>query len=60
MGSLDAGTVPYQVHGRTIVGQNGSGDYTFIPFEQTCNLAVLSPSKTIPATSASAQPPTPR
>lgn len=55
-GSLDAGTAPYQVHGRTLVGQNNGGDYTFIPFEQTCNLAVLSPSTTIPATSAPAGP----
>ena len=52
--SLDAGAGPYQVHGRTLVGQNSAGDYAFIPFEQTCNLAVLTPSKTIPATSAPA------
>jgi hypothetical protein len=39
---------PYQVHGRTVIGQNGDGDFTFAPLEQTCNLAPLTPSKTIP------------
>jgi hypothetical protein len=48
-GSLDAGTGPYQVHGRIVVGQNDNGDYTFVPMEQSCNLAVLAPSKTIPS-----------
>jgi hypothetical protein len=47
-GSLDAGTGPYQVHGRIVVGQNDNGDFTFIPNEQTCNLAVLAPSASIP------------
>ena len=47
-GSLDAGTGPYQVHGRIVIGQNDNGDFTFAPMEQTCNLAVLTPSKTIP------------
>lgn len=44
---------PYQVHGRTVTGQNGDGDFTFAPFEQACNLAPLTPSKSIPSTSAS-------
>jgi hypothetical protein len=49
-GSLDPGdTSPYQVHGRTVTGQNDAGDFTFAPLEQTCNLAVLTPSKTIPS-----------
>jgi hypothetical protein len=49
-GSLDPGcTGTYQVHGRTVTGQNGDGDFTFAPMEQTCNLAVLAPSKTIPS-----------
>ncbi len=48
-GSLDAGSGPYQVHGRIVVGQNDNGDFTFAPMEQTCNLAVLAPSKTIPS-----------
>ena len=48
-GSLDAGTGPYQVHGRVVVGEKDNGDYAFVPMEQTCNLAVLAPSKTIPS-----------
>jgi hypothetical protein len=49
-GSLDPGASgPYQVHGRTVTGQNDDGDFTFAPMEQTCNLAVLTPSKTIPS-----------
>jgi hypothetical protein len=54
-GSLNPGTSgPYQVHGRTVTGQNGDGDFTFAPLEQTCNLALLTPSKTIPSGSAPA------
>ena len=48
-GLLDAGSGPYQVHGRIVTGQNDDGDFTFVPLEQTCNLAVLAPSKEIPA-----------
>jgi hypothetical protein len=49
-GSLDPGASgPYQVHGRTVTGQNDNDDFTFAPMEKTCNLAVLAPSKTIPA-----------
>jgi hypothetical protein len=48
-GSLDAGSGPYQVHGRIVIGQNENGDFTFAPLEQTCNLAVLAPSKQIPS-----------
>ena len=48
-GSLDAGAGPYQVHGRVVIGQNDNGDFTFAPLEQTCNLAVLAPSKQIPS-----------
>ena len=52
-GSINPGASgPYQVHGRTVTGQNGDGDFTFAPFEQACNLAPLTPSKTIPSTSA--------
>lgn len=47
--SLDAGSGPYQVHGRIVTGQNENGDFTFAPLEQTCNLAVLSPSNQIPS-----------
>jgi hypothetical protein len=47
-GSLDPGLGPYQVHGRIVVGQNGDGDFTFAPLEQTCNLGLLAPSKQIP------------
>jgi hypothetical protein len=54
-GSLDPGaTGPYQVHGRTVTGQNDDGDFTFAPMEQTCNLAVLTPSATIPASGGTA------
>jgi hypothetical protein len=53
-GSLDAGSGPYQVHGRIVTGQNDDGDFTFAPLEQTCNLALLTPSKTIPSGSAPA------
>jgi hypothetical protein len=49
-GSLDPGTSdPYQVHGRIVTGQNDNDDFTFAPLEQSCNLAVLTPSKTIPS-----------
>ena len=49
-GSLDPGASgPYQVHGRSVIGQNDDGDFTFAPMEQTCNLAVLTPSSTIPS-----------
>jgi hypothetical protein len=49
-GSLDPGaTGSYQVHGRVITGQNDNDDFTFAPMEQSCELAALTPSKTIPA-----------
>ena len=48
-GALDAGSGPYVVHGRIVTGQNDNGDFTFAPMEQTCNLAVLTPSKEIPS-----------
>ena len=45
-GSLDPGASgPYQVHGRVVTGQDDNDDFTFAPMEQTCNLAVLAPSK---------------
>jgi len=48
-GSLEPNVAgPYQVHGRTVTGQNDNGDFTFAPLEQTCNLAVLTASKAIP------------
>jgi hypothetical protein len=53
-GSLDPSSGPYQVHGRVITGKNANGDYTVAPLEQTCNLAVLTPSKTIPSGGAPA------
>ena len=50
-GTLDPGSSgPYQVHGRIVIGQNDNDDFTFAPMEQTCNLAVLAPSKSIPST----------
>jgi hypothetical protein len=48
-GSLDAGSGPYQVHGRIVTGQNNDGDFTFAPMELTCNLGILTASKQIPA-----------
>ncbi len=45
---------PYQVHGRIVTGQDDNDDFTFAPLEQTCNLAALSPSKTIPMSGGSA------
>lgn len=48
-GSLDAGSGLYQVHGRTVTGQDDNGDFTFAPLEQACNLGVLAPSKQIPS-----------
>ena len=54
-GSLDpGGSGPYQVHGRTVTGQNDDGDFTFAPMEQSCNLAVLTASATIPASGGAA------
>lgn len=54
-GSLDpGGLAPYQVHGRTIIGQNDNDDFTFAPMERSCNLGVLSPSKAIPSNGGSA------
>jgi hypothetical protein len=47
--SLDPGTGSYLVHGRIVTGTNDNDDFTFAPMEQTCNLAVLTPSKTIPS-----------
>jgi hypothetical protein len=50
-GSLDPGSsAAYQVHGRIVTGQDENDDFTFAPMEQTCNLAVLAPSKQIPMT----------
>jgi hypothetical protein len=50
--TLDPGTGAYQVHGRTITGQDNNDNFTFAPLEQTCNLALLSPAKAIPASGA--------
>ena len=53
-GSIDAGNGAYQVHGRTIIGQNDDGDFKFAPREQTCALGVLTASKEIPASGGTA------
>lgn len=54
-GSLDPGSAePYQVHGRIVTGQDQNDDFTFAPMEQSCNLAHLAPSKTIPSAGGSA------
>src|SRR5271170_4346598 len=47
--TLDPGTGAYQVHGRTITGQDNNDNFTFAPLEQTCNLGLLSPANAIPA-----------
>lgn len=55
--TLDPGSAgSYQVHGRLILGQRDNGDYAFAPYEQTCGLAVLTPSKEIPSTGGSTAP----
>ncbi|MGA8088595.1 MAG: hypothetical protein WCA10_14900 [Terracidiphilus sp.] len=55
-GTLDPGSSgPYQVHGRTVLNDH-SDDLHFAPNEQSCNLAPLSPSKTIPMSSGSGAP----
>lgn len=54
-GSLDPGSADaYQVHGRFVAGQNDNGDFTFGPMERSCNLAVMTASKEIPASGGSA------
>ena len=53
-GSLDPGAGPYLVHGRMVVGTDANDDFTFAPMEQTCNLAMLTPSKTIPSSGGAA------
>ncbi len=53
-GSLDPGSGPYQVHGRIVTGQDANDDFTFAPMERTCNLAALTPAKTIPTAAGSA------
>ncbi len=57
-GSLDPGTGTYQVHGRTVVGADDKGDFTFASLEQSCSLGVLLPSKTIPMTGGTVASPT--
>ena len=53
--TLDPGAgMPYQVHGRLLIGDAVSGNYNFIPDEQSCGLAVLSPSTSIPTNGGSA------
>ena len=46
-------TGTYQVHGRTVTGQNDNGDFTFAPMERSCELAALTASKTIPSSGGS-------
>ena len=56
-GSLEPTTTgPYQVHGRIITGQDQNDDFTFAPYEQTCDLAVLTPSQAIPSGGGTAAP----
>jgi hypothetical protein len=54
-GSLEPTTSgPYLVHGRIVTGQNDNDDFTFAPMEQTCNLATLTPSASIPVSGGTA------
>jgi len=48
-----ASAAPYQVHGRLMIGQNPLANNAFIPNEQTCGLAVLAPSESIPVNGGS-------
>jgi len=48
----------YLVHGRITTGQDDDGNFTFAPMEQSCNLAALTASNTIPASGGSAVPST--
>ncbi|HLJ79569.1 MAG TPA: hypothetical protein VKT75_19285, partial [Acidobacteriaceae bacterium] len=53
--TLDPGNaVPYQVHGRLLIGDAVSGNYNFVPNEQACGLAVLAPSASIPTNGGAA------
>ncbi len=45
---------PYQVHGRIVTGQDDNDNFTFAPMEQTCNLATLTPSASIPMSGGTA------
>lgn len=58
-GTLDAGSGPYEVHGRTITGQDNNDDFTFAPLNATCNLAVLAPGEipSIPVPTTTTAPP---
>lgn len=40
-GELDPGQGRHEVHGRSIMGRNPNGDFTFTPLNATCYLAVL-------------------
>ena len=51
--TLDPGSAePYQVHGRLMIGD--FTNYNFVPNEQTCGLAVLAPSASIPTSGGTA------
>jgi hypothetical protein len=47
--TLDPGSGAYVVEGRRITGETDDGDFTFAPFNLSCQLGALSPSQTIPA-----------
>ena len=54
-GSLSPTTTgPYQVHGRIVTGQDDNDNFTFAPMEQTCNLAALTASSSIPMSGGTA------
>ncbi len=53
-GLQPASSGAYLVHGRITTGQDDDGNFTFAPMEQSCELAALSPSATIPASGGAA------
>jgi hypothetical protein len=58
-GTLDPGSGPYEVQGRTIKGRDSNDDFTFAPLNATCNLAALAPGEipSAPVTTTTAPAP---
>ena len=48
-GSLDAGSGPYQVHGRIVIGQNDNGDFTSLPWSRPATLPFSPRARQIPS-----------
>jgi hypothetical protein len=56
-GQLNASPGPYEVRGRSIIGQNDAGDFNFSPLSATCNLSTLKAGATPGRAPAAAAPP---